>query len=83
MGDAKHREAIRSASFHQFGQDLTNEILKETWNRQQRTGSPGRPAQAWVEAEFKVWRRWAQERAKATLYADLEAAIRDRRRRRQ
>jgi len=80
-GDVKHRQAIRSASLHQFDHDLTEEILHETTNRQQRTGSPNRPPQPWLEAESKVWRRLARERGNRQLAADLEAAIRARRRR--
>jgi hypothetical protein len=79
-GDEKQQQAIRSASLCQFGEDLTDQILNEIRNRQQRTGSPGRPAQPWPDADLKVWRRVARERGNVELEACLEDAIRARRR---
>jgi hypothetical protein len=79
-GDEKQRQAIRSASLCQFGEDLTDQILNEIRNRQQRTGSTGRPAQPWLDADLKVLRRVARERGNVELEARLEDAIRARRR---
>jgi len=80
-GDAKHRQSIASASVFQLGEDRTEEILCEIRNRQQRTGSPGRPGQPWADAELKVWRRFARATGNRQLSADLEERVRDLRRR--
>ena len=79
-GDEKQRQAIRSASVCQFGEDLTDQILNEIRNRQRRTGSPGRPAQPWPDADLKVWRRVARQRGNLELAARLEDAFKARQR---
>lgn len=79
-GDDKDRQAIRSASLCQFGEDMTDEVVNEIRHRQMRTGSPGRPGQPWPDADLKVWCRLARERGNHELAARLEVAIRARRR---
>jgi len=81
-GDDKHRQAIRSASLCQFGEDLTDQVLHEIRHRQRRTGSPDRPNQPWTDADLKVWRRLARERDNHELLARLQVAIKARERER-
>jgi hypothetical protein len=60
-GDPKHQQAAVSASRRIFqGRDLSSEILTETAHRAQRTANPEAPAQSYVYAQAKVWRRFAR-----------------------
>ena len=77
-GDLKHRQASGSASLCEFSEDLTDQVLNEIRHRQQRTGSPGRPGQSWLDADLKVWHRLARARGNHELVARLEVAIKAR-----
>jgi hypothetical protein len=76
--DEKQRQAIRSASLCQCGEDLSREIRNEIRHRQQRRGGPGRPGRP--NADLEVRRRLARERGNVELEARLEEGIRARRR---
>lgn len=77
--DDKHRQALASACRRAFGRDLSDEILNETRNRQQRTVSPTKGPQPWPDAEAKVWRDLARRRgADAAEVESLEALVRNR-----
>lgn len=72
-GDEKHRQAIRSASLCQFGEDLTAPILNEVGHRAQRTASPDRSGQPWPIADLKVWRRLGNLELEARMDAAVDA----------
>jgi hypothetical protein len=74
-GDEKHRQAVRSASLCQFGEDLTDPILNEVGHRSQRTARPDRPGQPWPIADLKVWLRFARLRGNLELEARMAAAV--------